>query len=173
MSLPSKLLQPPPTIPYTRLSTSPRPFFCHCLHPSTPSSRGGGRAFPLPGVASLPYQPINVDYLEEEFNGQGHGVTFEGIGDECLAKLRLENGGSAILMFPSGLITSYKSPMWHGGSLELLHSSVSEDKNGDVVVQGGVSVALDYGTHRLEDVSWDLHNVEGNPRESIQVLIMV
>lgn len=96
-------------------------------------------------------------------------MTFEGIGDECVAKLRLDNGGSAILMFPSGLITSYKSPMWHGGSLELLHSSVSEDNNGDVVVQGGVSLALDCGSNRLEDVSWALHNVTGNPRESIQM----
>ncbi|XP_008441976.1 protein NDH-DEPENDENT CYCLIC ELECTRON FLOW 5 [Cucumis melo] len=163
MSIASKLLHPPPTIPYT----PPRPFLSHSLH--RPTATRLGRAFPLPGVASVPYQPINVDYLEDEFNGQGHGVTFEGIGDECLAKLRLENGGSAILMFPSGLITSYKSPMWHGGSVELLHSSVSEDKNGDVVVQGGVSVALDCGSHRLENVSWDLHNVKGNPRESIQV----
>ncbi|CAK9319747.1 unnamed protein product [Citrullus colocynthis] len=169
MSVTPKLLHPPTGIPYERPFTCRRRFVCHCLHRSTGSRRSGGRGFRLPGVASVPYQPINVDYLEEEFNGQGHGVTFEGIGDECVAKLRLDNGGSAILMFPSGLITSYKSPMWHGGSLELLHSSVSEDNNGDVVVQGGVSLALDCGSNRLEDVSWALHNVTGNPRESIQM----
>lgn len=124
-------------------------------------------------MASVPYEPMNVEYLEEEFNGQGHGVTFEGIGDELVAKLRLENGGSAILMLPSGLITSYKSPMWHGGSIEILHSSVSEseENGGGGVVRGGVSVALafDCGDNRFDAVSWALHDVRGNPSDSIQV----
>jgi hypothetical protein len=84
------------------------------------------REFPMPAVASIPYQPINVDYLEGEFSG--HGVTFEGegFGDSCVAKMGLENGNTAILMLPSGLITSYKTPMWHGGTVELLHTSVSK-----------------------------------------------
>ncbi|XP_022966365.1 protein NDH-DEPENDENT CYCLIC ELECTRON FLOW 5 [Cucurbita maxima] len=168
MSVAPKLLHPAAGVLYKRPFTRRR-FVYQCLNPSTGSRGSRGRGFQLPRVASVPYQPINVDYLEEEFNGIGHGVRFEGIGDECAAKLRLENGGSAIVMFPSGLITSYKSPMWHGGSLELLHSSVCEDENGDVIVRGGVSLALDCGSIRLDDVCWTLHDVKGNPRESIQV----
>ncbi|XVF31231.1 hypothetical protein REPUB_Repub16aG0127600 [Reevesia pubescens] len=68
------------------------------------------REFPLPPVASIPYQPINVDYLEGEFNR--HGFTFEGNDDSCVAKRRLDNGSTTTVMRPSGLITSYKAPMW-------------------------------------------------------------
>ncbi|KAL5567465.1 hypothetical protein UlMin_024040 [Ulmus minor] len=121
-------------------------------------------------VASIPYQPINVDYLETEFSG--HGVTFEGIGDDCVAKMGLENGSSAILMLPSGLITSYKAAMWHGGTDEMLQSSVAAEEDGGAAVQGGVSLALDIASS--DGVSWSpsywaLQNIRGNSQESIQV----
>uniref|UniRef100_A0A7N2M2M7 NDH-dependent cyclic electron flow 5 n=1 Tax=Quercus lobata TaxID=97700 RepID=A0A7N2M2M7_QUELO len=130
------------------------------------------REFPLPSVASIPYQPINVDYLEEEFSG--HGVTFEGIGDNCVAKMGLENGSTVNLMLPSGLISSYKAPMWHGGKVELLHTSVSEDENGGAVIQGGVSLALNCSSDGDDEVSWSpcnwaLRNIRGDAQESIQV----
>ncbi|KAK8508783.1 hypothetical protein V6N12_034887 [Hibiscus sabdariffa] len=86
------------------------------------------REFSLPYVASVPYQPINVEYLEGEFSG--HWVSFEGIGDNCVAKMGLDSGSRATLMLPSGLITSYKVLMWHGGTVELLHTSVSGDVEG-------------------------------------------
>jgi hypothetical protein len=130
------------------------------------------REFPLPAVASIPYQPINVDYLEGEFSG--HGVTFEGIGDSCVAKMRLDNGSTATLMLPSGLITSYKTPMWHGGTIELLHTSVSKGENGGAVIQGGVSLALDCssdGQVSWSPRNWTLLGVKGNARESIQVCV--
>ncbi|XP_050369830.1 protein NDH-DEPENDENT CYCLIC ELECTRON FLOW 5 [Argentina anserina] len=123
-------------------------------------------------VASIPFQqPINVDYLEQEFSG--HGVIFKGIGDDCVAKMSLDNGSKAILMLQSGLIASYKASMWHGGTVELLQSSVSQEAN---AIQGGVSVALECLTLNLgeEQVSWSpskwgLHNIIGNPQDSIQV----
>lgn len=135
--------------------------------------------FPVPKVASIPYQPINVDYLEEEFSG--HGVIFKGIGDSCVAKMELENGSKAIMMLPSGLITSYKASMWHGGTVELLQASVSEseEKNegaaaaAGVAIQGGVSLAFDCVSED-EQVSWSptnwaLHDIRGNPQQEIQV----
>ncbi|XVF42085.1 hypothetical protein PTKIN_Ptkin01aG0331700 [Pterospermum kingtungense] len=114
------------------------------------------REFPAPSVASIPYQPTNVDYLEGEFSG--HGVTFEGVGDGYVAKMGLDNGSSATLMLPSGLITSYKAPMWHGGTVELLHTSVSEvDDGGEAVIQGGVSLALN--CEGSNEVSWSPRSV--------------
>lgn len=128
----------------------------------------------VPRVASIPYQPINVDYLEEEFSG--HGVTFQGIGENCVAKMGLENGSTAILMLPSGLITSYKAAMWHGGTDEMLHSSVTEEDEvkGPVAaaIQGGVSLDLDFTSG--DGVSWSpsnwaLQNIRGTSEDSIQV----
>ncbi|KAG5555452.1 hypothetical protein RHGRI_006190 [Rhododendron griersonianum] len=134
------------------------------------------RYFPLPGVASIPYPvpaPINVDYLESEFSS--HGVTFEDISDSCVVKMGLENGSLATVMLPSGMITSYKASMWHGGLLELLHTSVSEGEDGsDPVIQGGVSLAFkiesdDDGGVSWSPNTWALRDVRGNPDESIQV----
>ncbi|KAL5544177.1 hypothetical protein UlMin_007961 [Ulmus minor] len=124
----------------------------------------------LISVASIPYQPINVDHLETEFSG--HGVIFEGIGDDCVAKMGLENGSSAILMLPSGLITSYKAAMWHGDTDEMLQSSVAEEDDGGAAVQGGVSLALNIASS--DGVSWSpshwaLQNIRGNSQVSIQV----
>lgn len=133
--------------------------------------RHNKRDISLPAVASNSYQPINVDYLEREFSG--HGVTFADIGDNCIVKMELENGTMATLMLPSGLITSYKAPMWHGGTLEMLHTSVSEGENGEAIIQGGVSLAFNCG---IEDdgISWSpntwaLHDVGGSPHKSIKV----
>lgn len=133
------------------------------------------REFPLPAVASVPYQPINFDYLEEEFSG--HGVTFEGVGDSCIAKMELQNGSIATIMLPSGLITSYKATMWHGGKVELLHTSVSEGEYGDAIIQGGVSLNFNFQTDdgqlSWSPTGWVLHNIKGNAEESIQVCFLV
>lgn len=115
-----------------------------------------------------------MDYLEGEFSG--HGVTFEGIGDSCVAKMGLENGSTATLMLPSGLITSYKAPMWHGGNVELLHTSVSEEENGGAVIQGGVSLALNCcGDDEVSwtPSNWALLNIRGNAQETIQVCVRI
>ncbi|XP_062004082.1 protein NDH-DEPENDENT CYCLIC ELECTRON FLOW 5 [Rosa rugosa] len=136
------------------------------------------RGFPLrvAAVASIPFQqPINVDYLEQEFSGRG--VVFKGIGDDCVAKMSLDNGSKAILMLPSGLIASYKASMWHGGTVELLQSSVSQEEEEEAnTIRGGVSVALECLSLGLgqEQVSWSpsnwaLHDITGNPQDSIQV----
>ncbi|RDY09087.1 Protein NDH-DEPENDENT CYCLIC ELECTRON FLOW 5, partial [Mucuna pruriens] len=129
------------------------------------------REFPLPAVASVPYQPINSEYLQEEFSG--HGVTFEGVGDSCIAKMELKNGSIVTMMLPSGLITSYKAPMWHGGKLELLHTAVSEGEYGDALIQGGVSLNFNFQTDDGQlpwsPTNWVLHKIEGNAQESIQV----
>ncbi|KAL5079129.1 hypothetical protein RYX36_007550 [Vicia faba] len=130
--------------------------------------------FPLPKVASVPYQPINFDYLQQEFNG--HGVTFEEVGGSCMAKMELKNGSIATILLPSGLITSYKAPMWHGAKVELLHTAVSESELGDAIIQGGVSLNFNFQVNDDDgDVvswspsNWVLHNIKGNAEESIQV----
>ncbi|KAL1820952.1 hypothetical protein ACET3Z_015821 [Daucus carota] len=143
------------------------------LHPYSPPTirwNNPRRDFQLPSVASIPYPPINVDYLETEFNG--HGVSFASIGDGCVVKMKLDNGSLASIMLPSGLITSYKAPMWHEGLLELLHTVVSEAEDGGGVIQGGVSLA--FKCESQEGVSWSpsnwaLYSVTGSPEEFIQV----
>ncbi|KAI3706522.1 hypothetical protein L6452_24322 [Arctium lappa] len=135
------------------------------------------RNFRLPRVASIPHPPINVDYLETEFSG--HGASFTSLGESCVVRMSLDNGSVATLMLPSGLITSYKAPMWHGGLLELLHTSVSEgddDDGGGAVIRGGVSLAFrcegddeENGEISWSPNIWSLRNVGGSPQESIQV----
>ncbi|EEF36927.1 protein NDH-DEPENDENT CYCLIC ELECTRON FLOW 5 [Ricinus communis] len=159
-----------PPISSSSLNTK-HPLFFHSYLPSISLQNSNKkREFPLPSVASIPYQPINVDYLEQEFSG--HGVTFEDIGDSCIAKMRLENGSTATLMLPSGLITSYKAHMWHGGRAELLQTSVLEGKDGNPVIQGGVSLAFNFGSDNeilWSPTSWALRAIRGNPEDSIQV----
>ncbi|XP_071698376.1 protein NDH-DEPENDENT CYCLIC ELECTRON FLOW 5 [Rutidosis leptorrhynchoides] len=134
-----------------------------------------------PKASSLPYpnpnlsQPINVNYLQTEFNG--HGVSFTSLGESCVVRMSLNNGSVATLMLPSGLVTSYKAPMWHGGLLELLHTSVSEGEDGGgAVIRGGVSLAFrfecgDDDNERIEwsPSVWNLRNVGGSPDTSIQL----
>ncbi|CAK9155930.1 unnamed protein product [Ilex paraguariensis] len=138
--------------------------------PSSTLHCSNKRDFPLPAVSSIPYPSINEDYLQSQFSG--HGVTFSDIGDSCVVRMGLENGSVATLMLPSGLITSYKAPMWHGSTLELLHTSVSEVESGGAVIQGGVSLA--FKCESEEKVSWSpsawaLHQVRGSPQEYTQV----
>lgn len=115
-----------------------------------------------------------MDYLESEFTG--HGATFDDIGDSYTVKMGLENGSAATLMLPSGLITSYKPMMWHGGVLEVLHTTVSEDEDGDgAVIQGGVSLAFKCesdGGLTWSPTTWALRNVTGSPEDSIQVCLV-
>lgn len=128
------------------------------------------RDFPLPAVASTSCPQIDVDYLQSEFRTRG--VTFTGIGNSCVVRMELENGTAANLMLPSGLITSFKAQMWHGGTVELLHTSVSESENSAAVVQGGLSLALGCGSDAGVSWSpnaWALNQVNGTPQESIQV----
>lgn len=148
----------------TKLSISLLP-----SHLSTPFQYSNKREFPLAAVASVPYIPANVDYLEREFSG--HGVTFEGLGDSYVVKMGLENGSLARLMLPSSLITSYKAPMWHGGTLELLHTTVTKEDSG-AVIQGGVSLALECesdGGISWTPSSWILQDVRGDAEQLIQV----
>ncbi|XP_014523910.1 protein NDH-DEPENDENT CYCLIC ELECTRON FLOW 5 isoform X1 [Vigna radiata var. radiata] len=137
-----------------------------------PQKKQCKREFPLPAVASVPHEPINFEYLQEEFSG--HGVTFEEACGSCVVKMELRNGSTVTMMLPSGLITSYKALMWHGGKVELLHTSVSEGENGDPLIQGGVSLNFNFQTDHDGELSWSptnwvLHKIHGKPRESIQV----
>lgn len=130
------------------------------------------RDFSLQALAPSSYSPINVDYLEREFSG--HGVSFTGIGDSCVVRMGLEDGSMANLMLPSGLITSYKPHMWHGGLMEVLHTAVSVGEDGGPVVQGGVSMDFKCGTDggiTWSPSTWALHDVRGSPQDSIQVFI--
>lgn len=127
------------------------------------------RDLALQAVASFSFPPIDVDCLASEFGIDG--VTFSGISDSCVIKMALENGSVANVMLPSGLITSFKVPMWHGGIVELLHTTVSEGDNGGADIQGGISLAFNCQNDRGSWCPniWALHQVKGNPQESIQV----
>ena len=158
-----KLILPSPVKPSSNPASSSHSYF-----PSV-QCNSKKRDFPLPAVASFTYPPVQVDYLESEFSG--HGVTFEDINDSCVVKMRLDNGSVASLMLPSGLITSYKAPMWHGGTLELLHTCVSEGEDGGAAIQGGVSLDFNCLTDGVSwsPTTWVLRDVRGNPQEHIQV----
>ncbi|XP_028780163.1 protein NDH-DEPENDENT CYCLIC ELECTRON FLOW 5 [Neltuma alba] len=173
MTMASRSLFCPLNFPPTLIPTPARQATRVCF-PCTsyiPHNHHSKKEFPIPLVASVPYQPLNVDYLEGEFSG--HGVTFEGVGESCVAKMELQNGSTATLMLPSGLITSYKSPMWHGEKMELLHTAVSEGEDGEAIIQGGLSLNLNFQTDDGEvswsPTNWVLHDIRGNPEESIQV----
>ncbi|PIN20411.1 hypothetical protein CDL12_06881 [Handroanthus impetiginosus] len=145
---------------------SPRP--CNLL--GTIPYLSQKREFPLLAVASTCCPQIYEDHSESELRALG--VTFSGVGDSCVVRMALENGSAANLMLPSGLITSFKAQMWHGGTTEVLHTLVSERENGGAVIQGGLSLAL--GCENNAGVSWSpnawaLHQVNGTPQESIQV----
>nr|GMC93837.1 protein NDH-DEPENDENT CYCLIC ELECTRON FLOW 5 [Ipomoea batatas] len=141
------------------------------------------RDFPRTRVAvSLPAGNItNADYLETEFSGRAHGVTFTQISDSCVVRMALQSGSVANILLPSGLITSYKAEMWHGGVVEILHTSVSqgeeeEEEDGSAVIRGGVSVAVDcYNDQGLSwsPKTWAFHQLKGSPKEDfIQVELM-
>ncbi|XP_011622984.1 protein NDH-DEPENDENT CYCLIC ELECTRON FLOW 5 [Amborella trichopoda] len=119
-----------------------------------------------------PPAPINVEYLEREFGG--HGAEFSEVGDRCVVSIELDDGSSANLVLPSGLITSYKPHMWHGGTQELLHTVVTEGvrEREEVVISGGVSVVLEgKGGDGIpwRANSWVLHDVRGSPQDAIEV----
>ncbi|XP_023756797.1 protein NDH-DEPENDENT CYCLIC ELECTRON FLOW 5 [Lactuca sativa] len=159
----------PATNPITKITSN--------LIPPHNNFNASTRNFQLPRAASIPHPPINVDYLETEFSG--HGTSFTSLGESCVVRMGLDNGSVATLMLPSGLITSYKPRMWHGGLQELLHTSVSEEDDGrGAVIRGGVSLAFRCeggGDDEENEVIswsptiWNLRNVGGSPDESIQV----
>uniref|UniRef100_A0A6N2KHT4 Uncharacterized protein n=1 Tax=Salix viminalis TaxID=40686 RepID=A0A6N2KHT4_SALVM len=152
------------SIPFTNPTNRHLCNYHHHLHSGCIQYSSKKREFPPPSVASIPYQPINVDYLEEEFSG--HGVTFEGLGDSCVAKMTVENGSSVTLMLPSGLITSYKARMWHGGTVELLQTSVSEGEGGGgAAIRGGVSPVIKFdsdGEISWSPSTWALQDIRGD-----------
>lgn len=129
---------------------------------------------------SYPQPPsFNVEYLEREFSS--HGVSFTELGNSYVIRMLLENGSAASVLMPSGLITSYKPKMWHGSSVEVLHTSVSEKGtvHGDVssghAIQGGVSLGLDFvgeSGFSWSPTSWVLNDVKGSSQDSIQVEII-
>ncbi|KAL4591792.1 hypothetical protein LXL04_004763 [Taraxacum kok-saghyz] len=162
----------PSTNPITKITSHP----LSNLTLSHNNFNASTRNFRLPRAASIPHPPINVDYLETEFSG--HGTSFTRLGESCVVRMGLDNGSVATLMLPSGLITSYKARMWHGGLLELLHTQVSEDDGRGAVIRGGVSLAFrcEGAGHDSENEGipwspsiWNLRNVGGSPDESIQV----
>ncbi|KAD4384333.1 hypothetical protein R6Q59_011642 [Mikania micrantha] len=163
----------PSTKPISKINS------CFPVNPPKPNANFNLHTTNLlsPRIASIPITPINADHLESEFSG--HGASFTSLGESCVVRMGLDNGSAATLLLPSGLITSYKAPMWHGGLLELLHTTVSEAEEGvDAVIRGGVSLAFrcegdgdgeDDGGVSWSPTVWNLRSVGGSPDESIQV----
>uniref|UniRef100_A0A7N0VJZ9 NDH-dependent cyclic electron flow 5 n=1 Tax=Kalanchoe fedtschenkoi TaxID=63787 RepID=A0A7N0VJZ9_KALFE len=129
-----------------------------------------------PCVASIPFQPTNDEaYLQAEFGGRG--VTFDPIGDidgrrSSVVKMELDNGTMAAMMLPAALVTSFKVPMWHGETLEMLHTQVSEGVDGQgAVIRGGVSLDMRLQTDDgfWSTSTWRLVDVRGSSDTSIKV----
>ncbi|XP_065854284.1 protein NDH-DEPENDENT CYCLIC ELECTRON FLOW 5 [Euphorbia lathyris] len=148
------------------------PLFPHSYTPPISlQNNNKRRELSLVFVASIPYEPTNEeDYLEKYLSG--HGVTFQEIGNNSIAKMSLENGSTANLMLPNGLITSYKARMWHGGTMELLQTSVSAGEDDRPIIQGGVSLAFRFGNDDeipWSPSSWSVHSITGTPQDSVKV----
>lgn len=145
--------------------------FSDSLHSATRSKL----ALPSPPrVASIPFPPMNADSLAGEFGGRG--VAFKAIGDDCVARLSLDDGSSAVLMLPSGLVTSYKAPMWHGARMELLQTVVTKGEDGGgAEVRGGVCVDVsmegegENGRVSWRPRDWAVRDVRGDSGDSVQV----
>lgn len=145
----------------------PKTFHTHILF--NPQYHKRKRILSLLALASSVASRVNVDYLKKEFSG--HGVSFEGIGDSCVIKMATDNGSVTNVVLPSGLITSYKPLMWHGATMEVLQTAVSKGKNGEAVIQGGVSAdfkLVNDGGIPWSPSTWSLQNVRGSPKEFIQ-----
>lgn len=155
-----------PTKTVHRLQCPPASFVCNISSSKKREPR-------LPSVAASVWcPPLDVDCLENEYGS--HGVSFSGIssGEEsCMVKMTMENGSVAKLMLPSGLITSYKPLMWHGATMELLHTSVSEGENGEALIHGGVSLDLKLDLNGIlwSPKTWTLRGVQGSSLEFIRV----
>lgn len=121
-------------------------------------------------AASISWPPIDGDGMLENKLSE-HGVTLSDISGSSVVKMTLENGSVAKVMLPIGLITSYKPLMWHGGTMELLHTSVSEGESGEALIHGGVSLSFTCDSNGISwsPTTWVLRQVKGNPQESIQV----
>lgn len=154
------------------LNPTSRPVYSYWRHPACfKKTREPYRAVAM--VSSTPPAAVDVESLKKEFRCRG--VTFSGISDSYVVTMALENGSMAKLMLPAGLITSYKASMWHGGTVELLHTTVSNGEDGGTLIHGGVSLSFSsfdiHGNSNLSPAldSWVLRKVTGNPQESIQV----
>lgn len=94
-----------------------------------------------------------------------------------MVEMEVENGSSAKLLLPSGLITSYKPLMWHGGCMEVLHTIVSgdSDQESSASVQGGVGLHLNYTADEdgtcWSATDWAVHSVSAKPDDAIQVTL--
>lgn len=124
-------------------------------------------------AASISWPPIDGDGMLENKLSE-HGVTLSDISGSSVVKMTLENGSVAKVMLPIGLITSYKPLMWHGGTMELLHTSVSEGESGEALIHGGVSLSFTCDSNGISwsPTTWVLRQVKGNPQESIQVELL-
>lgn len=105
-------------------------------------------------------------------------MTFETIGvtdgqQSSVVKMELDNGTMATVMLPSGLVTSFKLPLWHGETLEMLHTQVLKGvDDDDVIVRGGISLDLSLQSDDIgiwSPSGWSLLDVEGSSDTSIQV----
>ncbi|KAF9591246.1 hypothetical protein IFM89_003197 [Coptis chinensis] len=142
---------------------------CQTKHPFNSYQLRVQRDFSVLAMASSSFPLNNVEHWEREF--KDHGVSFAEIGDSCVVRMRLDNGSVASLMLPSGLITAYKAHMWHGSTLEVLHTIVSEGEDGAAVIQGGMF--LDFRCTSQGGVPWSpgtwvLHDVRGTAEDFIE-----
>ncbi|KAF9609502.1 hypothetical protein IFM89_016588 [Coptis chinensis] len=79
-----------------------------------------------------------------------------------MVSMRLDNRSVARLMLTSGLITAYKAHMWHGSTLEVLHTIVSEGEGGAAVIQRGMFLnfrCTSQGGVPWSPGTWVLHDV--------------
>ncbi|CAN1132272.1 Protein NDH-DEPENDENT CYCLIC ELECTRON FLOW 5 [Linum perenne] len=147
------------------------PTYLSSYHPNNRRSSFLLRSVYSPNQKNLHIPPLNVDYLEQEFGG--HGVKFQTLEETCcVGKMKMSNGSSAKFLLPQGLITSYKPKMWHGGTMEVIQTSVAAAAagggDGGAVIQGGVSLAMRIGDG-WSPIGWGVADVRGDSSDCIEV----
>ncbi|KAH9603339.1 hypothetical protein KSS87_012985 [Heliosperma pusillum] len=164
------------TLPLNKPKLSKTPLFAFTLTPQCIKLKNTRQTTaPIsvnsPYIASYPHsesQPsFNINYLETEFGC--NGVGFKDLGESYVMKMVLENGSAASLVLPAGLVTSYKPKMWHGSSVEVLHTSVSQDLAGTPVILGGVSLLLEVVSDQgfsWSPLNWVLNSVSRSSEDS-------
>ncbi|KAH9331127.1 hypothetical protein KI387_003235, partial [Taxus chinensis] len=117
--------------------------------------------------SSVSYSMLNdAEYLENKFGGRG--LKFSRNRGTCLVQMTVENGSSARLVLPHGLITSYEPLMWHGGYVEVLHTIASANS-----LQGGIGLILNNAQDgsSWSATDWVVHSVSAKPKDAIQVTL--
>lgn len=125
------------------------------------------------GIAASSAAPISADVHEERFGQKG--VSFKDAAGLSIVELKIENGSSARIVLQTGVVSSYKAAMWHGGVEEMLHTQVSASGIAQgPVISGGIVLSVSEFEKAEEsllstDQCWNVEEVTSDPSQYVQV----